>query len=375
MLPPKKYITTNRLRGKAYGKEARLNYGKEIMRDEPYFPKPLEYEDIDKAVFDFFDQKIDIEYNGEKIPTYSLYSNQRFSEYTQTWKHTDENNNLLLNFKTVSREINPNVGKNQGGYWNIPNDRYYTLRIRNVLDDNGTESYEIYSMKQPFCVDLMYRVNIVTDKFSILNAFNQKINSYFASRQCYIRPNGHFIPMVIDNINDESSYSIEDRKFFVQSFNIKVMAYIIAKDDFKVEKRPKRFKLYGNDDMFGKNPSISIDEYEDKMENRSVELSIDFKEYNDKVKFTFDTNAVFTDMENVNVRNVRMSVNGTPYFIDKGFTLKEGDEVMIRIRHIDDNLPSSVKFMGYDPYNAYLRDDTPESVKDEPVKSETISVE
>ena len=76
--------------------------------------------------------------------------------------YSDENGNLLLNFKTVSRDNNPETGDNQGGLWNIPGDRYYTLSIRNVMDDNGTEHYEIYSMKQPFAVDLMYRINFIT---------------------------------------------------------------------------------------------------------------------------------------------------------------------------------------------------------------------
>lgn len=170
------------------------------MHNEPYFPKPLEYEDIDKAVLEFVDTKIDIEFDGKKIPTFTWYSNQRFNEYSQSWQHTDENGNLLLNFKTVSRDNNPETGDNQGGLWNIPGDRYYTLRIRNVMDDNGTEHYEIYSMKQPFAVDLMYRINFITDKFAMLNVFNQKINKLFSARQCYIRPNDHFIPMVIDSV-------------------------------------------------------------------------------------------------------------------------------------------------------------------------------
>lgn len=105
--------------------------------------------------------------------------------------------------------------------------RRYTILQRTVLDDNGTESYEKYSMKQPYTVDLAYRINFVTNVFENINTFNQKVNYLFKARQCYIRPNGHYIPMVIDEINDESTYSIEDRKFYVQSISVKVMAYII----------------------------------------------------------------------------------------------------------------------------------------------------
>ena len=52
-MQPKKYITPIKYREKAFGLERRENYTKEIMHNEPYFPKPLEYEDIDKAVLEF----------------------------------------------------------------------------------------------------------------------------------------------------------------------------------------------------------------------------------------------------------------------------------------------------------------------------------
>lgn len=68
----------------------------------------------------------------------------------------------------------------------------HTLLIRDVLEDNGEEVYEIYSMGQPFAVNLTYRISIITDLFENINAFNQKINDLFKARQCYIRPNGHF---------------------------------------------------------------------------------------------------------------------------------------------------------------------------------------
>ena len=87
-MQPKKYITPIKYRKKAFGRERRENYTKEIMHNEPYFPKPLEYEDIDKAVLEFVDTKIDIEFDGKKIPTFTWYSNQRFNEYSQSWQHT-----------------------------------------------------------------------------------------------------------------------------------------------------------------------------------------------------------------------------------------------------------------------------------------------
>lgn len=188
---PKKILTiVNPYRAKR-GNIVRKGYQNKILEKAPVFPKPLEYDDIDKAMFDFVDTLIPITIDGKLIPTYTLYSNQRFSEYTQMWEHSDENGNLYLNFKTINREKNPKLGDNQGGKWNIPGQRKYTLLQREVLDDNGTESYEIYTMKQPYAVNLMYKISFITTTVDNLNKFNQKINKMFSARQCYIRPNGH----------------------------------------------------------------------------------------------------------------------------------------------------------------------------------------
>lgn len=370
---PKKYLNHIRFKNKIYGKEKRESYSSDIMKNEPYFPKPLEYEDIDNAMFEFVRDKIDIEYNGKYVPTFTLYSNQRFSEYTQTWKHTDNDNNLLLNFKTVSRDNNPEPGENQGGLWNIPGDRFYTIRIRTVLDDNGNESYEIYSMKQPFSVDIMYQINFVTDKFEMINCFNQKLNDLFKARQCYIRPNEHYIPIVIDSVNDETTYSIDERKFFRQSFVIKAMAYIIKKEDFKVEKKPKRIMLFGDGDTFKPKPNINIDEYEDMYHNKKIELMINFKEYQDKVNFNIDTDMVVDNIILDNIRHFRMFVNDTPYYTDKGFKVNNNDDIKIKIFPIDVSQPSEIKFIGYDP-SVLLKNDVPENVSDEKTQNEIIVI-
>ena len=141
---PKKDIVPVKFKDKAIGRERRRNFAKEILYKETNFPRPVEYADIDKAVETFVDKELDIvDSDGKRIPTYTLYSTQRFSEYSQTWEHTDENGNLLMNFKTVSRGNNPMKGDNQGGLFNIPGNRRYTMQEKVVLGDNGVEHVEV----------------------------------------------------------------------------------------------------------------------------------------------------------------------------------------------------------------------------------------
>ena len=371
---PKKYIQPIRYSDIPFGNEVRKSYQKTILDKAPIIPKPLEYEDIDKAFFEFVENSVDIVIDKKKVPTFTLYSSQRFSEYSQTWNHSDDDNNVLMNFKTVSRDNNPTSGDNQGGLWNIPGERKYTLLQRTVMDDNGTESYEVYTMKQPYSVDLLYRINFVTNIFENINLFNQKINELFKARQCYIRPNGHYIPMVIDEINDESTYSIEDRKFYVQSVSIKVMAYIIHEDDFQVERYPKRILLMTEGEK-SKKPKISIEEYEtDDFEYTNIDMTIDFKNGIDKATFVSDTDFVIEDIKTENVRNLRIFINGTMIYHKNGFKIKNEDEVKIKLFIVDIFKKSVVYLHGYNPNKIYESTEVPEKVYDEKEKFEEIKI-
>ena len=374
---PKKTITKVKLTDDTvYGKDRHRSYPKTILQDAPIFPKPLEYEDIDNAMFNFVDEYIPMVIKGKSTPTFTLYSSQRFSEYSQSWEHTDEDGNLLMNFKTISRENNPKPGGNQGGYWNIPGNKRHTLLIRDVLEDNGEEAYEIYSMGQPFAVDLTYRISIITDLFENINAFNQKINDLFKARQCYIRPNGHFLPVTLEEINDNTEYTISERKFYNQTVTVKVMAYIISEDDFKIEKKPKRIKLFMQGDVRRPKPEINIDEFfNDKIGHTEIELTIDFQSFHTKTNFDIDTDFIVERTELYNVRNYRLSVNDTPYYTDKGFTLKNGDNIKIFINHLDPNEMAQLKFIGYNPNSQYVKDELPLKVSDDIPKFEDIGVE
>lgn len=375
-IQPKKNLTlVKNYKGKT-GNIVRKGYQNKILDKAPIFPKPLEYNDIDNAVFNFVDNMIDIVIDDKLIPTYTLYSNQRFSEYSQMWEHSDENGNLYLNFKTLNRDKNPSFGDNQGKLWNIPGERKYTLLQREVLDDNGTESYEIYTMKQPYAVDLKYTINFVTTTFEDLNKFNQKLNNLFKSRQCYIRPNGHYLPMLLEDISDETSYSISDRKFFVQSANIKVMAYIIQTDNFEVKKYPKRINQMLEGDVFKKNKAcVEVEEIDNPMKNKTLNINIKIEPFNTKVKFTFDTEMIVENIITDNVRNMRIMVNDTLYYIDKSFKLHKNDNVLIKINPIEYEKEIKIQLVGYEKDSFYNSENIPEKVFEEEITNENINIE
>jgi hypothetical protein len=375
---PKKNLTKLGNYTEKFGNSVRKSYQNTILEDAPIFPKPLGYSDIDTAMFSFIENEIDVSIDGKLVPTYTLYSNQRFSEYSQMWEHTDENGNLYLNFKTINREKNPSFGNNQGGLWNIPGKRNYTILRRDVIDENGVECYEIYSMKQPYVTDLSYKVSFVTTTLEYVNEFNQKINKLFAARQCYIRPNGHFIPIILEEVLDETSYSISERKFYVQTITLKLMAYLIDQEDFEIKRYPKRINLMSNDDdgkYRKKKTCVEIEEFENPMKNKTINVNITFEPFVSKTTFTFDSEMKVENVVTENVRNSRTMINDILYYTDKGFNIHENDEIRIQIKPIESSKPSKIVFVGYDPNEFYDSKEVKEKVNEEPITHEEINIE
>ena len=372
---PKKYINKVKLVDSEIGNAVRTSYAETILENAPVFPLPLEYEDIDREMINFCNEHLSIIIDGKKIPTFTLYSNQRFSEYSQTWSYTDEENNILVNFKTISRENNPKTGNNQGGFYNIPGENRQTILMRDVLDDNGTESYEVYSMVQPFAVDIMYRISFVTDLFENLNTFNTLFHNLFKARQFYIRPNGHYLPLVVDDISDSSEYTISDLKLYRQTVTLKCMAYIVQEKDFKIDRFPKNHRLSMQGDTKNLKPQINIEEYyKDKIENVSIDLTVDFEEWHDKVIFDIDTDFNVETVELYNIRSVRIFINNNIGSINKPFKLKNGDNIRIRIIHIDPQEKSQIIFKGYNPDKTYVIDDLSIDVNKETDRFEDIEI-
>lgn len=269
MLRPKPFLENLKLRNKTIGTERRRNMSKLIMLHAPNFPMEITYEDIDQEFVRWVEQSLDLSFDGKRLPTVRLFSNQRLSEYEQSWNQLDDAGNLMMNFKTITRENNPQKGEEQGNVYNIPGDRYYPMYYVPSLQENGTEAYDVYEMKQPYTVNFIYTIGIITNKLGLVNEFNKLMHDRFKGLECYIYPNQHPMPMTLDSITDESEYGIDNRKYYSQSFKIKLLGYIIRKEDFRVTKLPSRVsvkiassidrerrKLFKLDYMPKDNPSI-----------------------------------------------------------------------------------------------------------------------
>lgn len=422
LIQPKPFLDRFKLRHHAHGVERRRNMSKLILENGTEFPKPLTYSDIDTAVQKWVED-LNIAYEGKKLPTYRLYSNQRVNEYSQSWQNLDESGNLITSFKTVTRENNPKQGKINGESFNIPGDRRYPMFIRPTLQENGSIAYDMYSMRQPMAVDFNFTVGIICVKYELINEFNQMILNKFKSIECYIFPNEHPISMKLEEISDDSEYDINNRKYYSQAFKITVKAYVVDEADYKVTRLPSRLIMRTEgvnppkssiekfeldtidtslsalthsdgeclpyeDDMLAKvhdyGDSVSIgEEYvapEDCIrpdDNHyyykivTIIVGLDCKDCN---TFTLDTDVVIQEIQLENVYDFVVTANKEKMDFSGDTTFYAGDEIGVCITREEEGEPSVVTFVGYDPNVVFDDRNNPESSLDEIPNEEVIEV-
>jgi hypothetical protein len=292
------------------------------------------------------------------MPTFTLFSNERFSEYSQTWEHTDKEGNLIMNFKRVNREINPQHGEINGNDYNIPNYRKYTVLTREALNDNGTLCDEIYTMSQPIPCNLKYRVSVITTKVVNVNDFNSKMLSLFAHLQYYVRPNGYNMSMVLDDISDTTEYTIQERKFFSQTADITLRGYIIPKASLEVKRYPKRIKT-SNTLENNLTPNAEYLDYGDG----NVEIVVNMRNDCGNVSYIIPNEVLVASVDKENIRAFSVSVgedkvlkisgtmSSTNYWGNDGtdkekIRLPKGQKVNIQLTSVNASKPSMLKLIG-----------------------------
>ena len=232
---PKGYMTNINIKNQKVGPERRQEILDGIADQGTFLPRGVLEEDMDQSFIDFMNNSdgLSISVDGNKVPVIFL-TIQRWTEFTKTWQFSDKYKNIEMPFVTVVRKPDIQQGQNQAGLWNIPGNRTYTY-MKVPTWDGVRRGMDLYKVPQPTSVDLTYEVRIFTNKMKDLNKFNRKIQRAFQSRQCYINVNGHPMPLHLENIGDESNIEdFENRRFYVQMFEIKLLGYILDEEDFEV---------------------------------------------------------------------------------------------------------------------------------------------
>ena len=250
MAYPKKIIPTINLTPEKILFERREQLLSYITEDGTYLPKQLLHPELDRGFLDFVKDDLKTVVSGKVIPMVDLIiTTQNWAQFTETWDVQDLNGNPTLPFITVVRQPEVKYGSNPATLWNIPNRKEFYYAAVPTWNGN-VKGMDIYKIPQPVPVDITYNVKIVCNRMRELNEFNKNVIQTFASRQAYTKIEGHFIPIIMNNISDESVVEIQRRRFYIQNYEFTMLGFLLDPDEFEVAPAVSRvfnsFELVGN---------------------------------------------------------------------------------------------------------------------------------
>lgn len=314
MAVPKGFRTNINILNQKIGPERRQEILDGIANQGTFLPRGVSEEDMDQSFVEFLkdDERVMITIDGEKVPVIFL-TIQRWTEFTKTWKFTDEYKNIEMPFITVVRRPDIQQGQNQAGLWNIPGNRTYTY-MKIPTWDGIRHGIDMYKVPQPTPVDITYEVRIFTNRMKDLNKFNGLVQRAFQSRQCYINVKGHPMPLHLEGIGDESNIeNFENRRFYIQMFEMKLLGYLLDENDYEVIPTINRTVM-----------TLELEEtkifndviFEPKLVNNDVTFNFVYNaRSNNQFTFTAQYNVTFSQLVNIeNLTRIVITVNNTVVF-------------------------------------------------------------
>jgi hypothetical protein len=347
MAVPKGFRTNININPGKIGPERRQEILDGIADKGTFLPRGVSEEDMDETFVDFVKNELSITIDGEKIPVLFL-TIQRWSEFTRTWQFSDKYKDIQLPFITVVRKPDVQVGQNQAGYYNIPGNRTYTY-MKVPTWDGARKGVDVYKVPQPTSVDISYEVRIFTNRMRDLNKLNSLVQRTFQSRQAYINVKGHPMPVHLEGINDESNIDdFENRRYYVQLFEMTLLGYILDENDFEVI--PTINRVYTLIEVEDEIPFITAIHDVSVFEN-TVNFNFIFKP-NSETEFSFTSKYGVSFYELTNVENISRIIiyrNGQAIFdglvLTTPITFNTNDIIKIKV-YKQNNLTGKFQLIG-----------------------------
>jgi hypothetical protein len=329
-LVPKKTLSARR--------EQLLEY---INKDGTYLPKSVLHADLDRGMLDFVKGDLEVVTAGKVVPMVDIIiTTQNWSQYVETALFVDLDYNPSPPFITVVRSPEVKFGTNPALQYTIPNRKQFYYA--SVPTWNGNEQgMDIYTIPQPVPVDINYSVKIICNRMRELNELNKIVMQKFSSRQAYTFIKGQYVPIILNNVSDESQMSLESRKYYVQSYDFTMLGYLIDEDEFEVKPAIARVSQIMEID------TSSFKQRRNKSPKNPDEFLSNFyyvvgnNDLSDVVAYT----ANLTWANSTNVESYDVYINGDYYGTDvQKIQITTNDILRIQIVKQDDTLESNIKF-------------------------------
>jgi hypothetical protein len=307
-----------------------------------YLPKSVLHADLDRGFLDFVKDELKVSVDGKVIPTVDIIiTTQNWSQFTQTWKFQDLDQNASPPFITVVRAPEIKYGSLPSLQYTIPNRRQFYYASVPSFDGNRI-NVDVYKIPQPVPVDIKYSIKIICNRMRELNTFNKTVLQKFSSRQAYQTIKGHYIPIIWDNVSDESVMDIEKRKYYIQSYDFTMMGFLLDEDEFEVKPGVERvFQIYETTDGGGGGKKRK------KLDNpSSYDITIEFADENTFVFRKFYDKVDLNWLSSDNVSKYEVYIDGEYYGSDlTNIKVNSGDNLKFQIIKTYSNQTSNLKFV------------------------------
>jgi hypothetical protein len=292
-------------------------------------------------MLDFVKGELEVVTAGKVVPMVdTIITTQNWAQYVETALFVDLDYNPSPPFLTVVRSPEVKFGTNPALQYTIPNRKQFYYA--SVPTWNGNEQgMDIYTIPQPVPVDINYSLKFICNRMRELNQLNKIVMQKFSSRQSYTFIKGQYVPIILNNVSDESQMSLDARKYYVQSYDFTMLGYLIDEEEFEVkpaiarvsqvfevqsDNKKKKRKIYPeNPDEFGQNFLF--------VSGNNVLSGI--------VDFTVDMTIISTN----NIISFDVFINGDYYGTDLNFIQVTLDDVLrIEVVKNDDTSDGNILF-------------------------------
>ena len=315
-----------------------------IQKDGTYLPKGVLHADLDRGMLDFVRDELECVVDGKKVSNIDLIITlQNWAQFSQTWNTEDLNGNVQLPFITTVRQPEVPFGTNPSLQYTIPNRKEF-LYAQVPTWDGTRKGMDVYKIPQPIPVDITYDVKIVCNRMRELNEFNKIVMQKFSSRQAYTFIKGHYIPIIMNSVSDNSVTEVNKRKFYVQNYNFTMLGFLMDEEEFQIS--PAITRALTLLEVNNKTGSRKATKVPGRPDNFDLDIKFTSSQTQKVETFRYTVDLLVTGTENIDSYDVY--IDGSYVGSDLStIQITDGDLVTIDITKITDGQESVLQTTAY----------------------------
>ena len=316
-----------------------------ISEDGTFLPKSVLHADLDGGMLDFVKDRLKITIDGKPISIVDqILTIQRWAEFSNTWSFSDKDLNPEIPFLVTVRNPAVQYGSNPSLIYTIPDRR--TFHYAKVPTwDGQRKGMDLYKIPQPVPVDITYNLKIVCNRMRELNQFNKVMMQTFTSRQAYTFVKGHYIPIILESLSDESQISDnEKRKFYTQDYQLQLQGFLIDEEEFEITPAITRKLLVFETDLKTKKRDPEPTK-ENPLSIFNETFTIDAGVGSLVIPFEFDANVQVIEVTNNDSYTVGIEIDGVTEIVSDDFTtyyISRGQNLRLALNPTDVSQPQTI---------------------------------